>query len=198
MLLRYVDDGKRWGGGTYPNLLDAHPPFQIDGNFGGCAGVAEMLLQSHVPACPGSVHEGLCGGATGQVDAFCIDLLPALPSAWLSGSFDGLRARGGYEVDCEWKDGKIIAAAVKSVARSSDSDRIVVIRSRTPLRPADRTTERALLSVDGPDHSLVTASPGDSGTGKACMNGCPGRDDNQPSWYVLRFRIPAGTALRLR
>ena len=98
----YQGPGRRRGGGTYPNLLDAHSPFQIDGNFGGCAGVMEMLMQSR-----------LTDFSTSKNLTARIELLPALPKAWAaSGSIKGIRARGGYELDFAWKSGKITSLTI--------------------------------------------------------------------------------------
>jgi alpha-L-fucosidase 2 len=97
---------------TYPDMFDAHPPFQIDGNFGATAGITEMLVQS---------QNGV------------IELLPALPSAWPSGSVKGLRARGGFEINLTWSDGKLQSTEIKSLNGAE-----------CHLRYADKTTSLSL------------------------------------------------------
>ena len=98
-----------------PNLLDTHPPFQIDGNFGYAAGLCEMLVQSHIDSASHQPSTNNMNTATADNEAaYLIHLLPALPSAWPTGSVKGLCARGGFEVDIEWKDGKLTEAVIHS------------------------------------------------------------------------------------
>ncbi|MBO4665162.1 MAG: glycoside hydrolase family 95 protein [Bacteroidaceae bacterium] len=113
-------------GRTYPNLFDAHPPFQIDGNFGATAGIAEMLMQSELDIKErafGEVHDGSDYAST-------IFLLPALPDAWREGSVKGLHARGGYIVDVAWKDGKLSTATITPTVLNAT----VKVRTKTPLK----------------------------------------------------------------
>lgn len=123
-LLRNLLTPATKGGRVYFNLFDTHPPFQIDGNFGATAGMTEMLLQSHAQ------EDGLP----------VIDLLPALPPLWKSGSIQGLRARGGYQIDIAWTDGKLRAAKIHSlsgkpclVRYGSRKEKITISRGQSKL-----------------------------------------------------------------
>jgi alpha-L-fucosidase 2 len=96
---------------TYPNMFDAHPPFQIDGNFGGAAGILEMLVQSR----PGHLH-----------------ILPALPAAWPTGSLRGVRARGGLEIDMRWTDGALTGLRINAATAQT-----IMLAAPTGSRPID-------------------------------------------------------------
>jgi alpha-L-fucosidase 2 len=133
-LIRMLMSPSKGGAGSYPNLFDAHPPFQIDGNFGGSAGIAELLVQSHLGR---------------------IDLLPALPAALPQGSVRGLRARGGFELDFDWKAGRLTRLVVRSLAHSP-------LRLRHAGLTADipRTWPGATFTFDGALKPVPAASAG--------------------------------------
>ena len=142
MLLRPVKSSAvnmQGGGGSAENLFCFHPPFQIDGNFGGCAGIAEMLMQTSGDATP------------------AIHLLPALPSAWPTGSFRGLRARGGIEVDLSWKDGQATSATLKA---SSDGPAVLLPPKGQTIANVTRKGAPVPTALDADGSSVMQTKRG--------------------------------------
>ncbi|MFO1490592.1 MAG: hypothetical protein U1F87_06700 [Kiritimatiellia bacterium] len=113
-----------------PNLFGNHPPFQMDGNFGITAAMCEMLVQSHV-----TVGAAESGGPVHE-----IQLLPALPRAWPAGFVQGLRARGGFEVDIQWRDGSVVRAVIRSINGAQTRVRLGPTTADLKLKPGQSAT----------------------------------------------------------
>jgi len=156
------------GGGTYPNLFDAHPPFQIDGNFGCTAGISEMLIQSHDGA---------------------LNLLPALPDAWKNGSINGLRARGGFEiVSMKWENGKIVQVEIKSTIGGNCRLRVpntLVGEEGLVLKLADGENLNPFYQTDKASEPLISE--------KAKLN-----EPNIPATILYDFQTQPGKNYILR
>ncbi|MBD0381853.1 glycoside hydrolase family 95 protein [Paenibacillus sedimenti] len=126
--LAYENVGAMLGHSTLPNLFCTHPPFQIDGNFGGTSAIAQMLIQSH----RGEIH-----------------LLPAIPECWQTGGFSGMRARGGVEIDCSWEAGAVVAVKVKAAL-----DQVIQLRVKNFVREL-RVTKGTAYHLDGQLNLLI-------------------------------------------
>jgi len=164
--LTYIDPKEKketmGGGGTYPNLFDAHPPFQIDGNFGATAGITEMLMQSH----------------TGE-----ISLLPALPDDWKEGMVSGIKARGAFEVNINWKDGKLSNASVLSLLGGNCR-----IHTAAPVK----VMEIEYKEASGVNSNILTLSPEVQPYQKKTTASSPPLTLNNGKGFVIDFETEKG------